>query len=99
VKSGEFREFCEALRGAEARGAAALLKLIRQSANEGQWRAAAWILERRYREHYLVGHVSMEPSGKDSGPTSPGSLATLAVEDKRSKSFDRLFEQLAAPRA
>jgi transposase len=92
AKSGEFREFCEALRGAEARGVAAMLELIRQSANEGQWRAAAWILERRYPEHYGVGSVSVKLSGKDAGPIRQ----EVEIADARESSFERLFAELAS---
>lgn len=46
--SGEYREFLEAVRGAQAEAEEACLRIVRKAA-EKDWRAAAWILERRFR--------------------------------------------------
>jgi hypothetical protein len=99
AKSGELFHFFQEVRAAEARGATALLMLIRRSANEGQWQAAKWILERRYREHYGErGVASVEPSGR-GGPIR----GNLEVDDtaarERAKRFEELFRSLDAARA
>lgn len=44
--------FAEKLREAEGQGAIGWLAKIEKSANDGDWRAAAWKLERRYPEQY-----------------------------------------------
>lgn len=51
-KSGVYAEFADAVKKAMAEGEQALLARIQMSANEGTWQAAAWILERRYRERW-----------------------------------------------
>tara|TARA_R100000808_G_scaffold25028_1_gene60619 strand:+ start:5570 stop:6040 length:471 start_codon:yes stop_codon:yes gene_type:complete len=42
------REFREAIKAAEATGAAHSLVVIRRAAEEGSWQASAWLLERRH---------------------------------------------------
>lgn len=46
-QAGEFLEFVEALKRAEAEAEVESVALIRRSAQDGQWQAAAWFLERR----------------------------------------------------
>ena len=55
---GEFFEFFERLTRARARGKVGLLAKIEQAATDGDWRAAAWKLERRDPSSYgpLVKH-------------------------------------------
>jgi hypothetical protein len=45
-------EFSEALTRAEAEGALANLARVEQAAEAGDWRASAWLLERRYPHDY-----------------------------------------------
>ena len=47
-----FREFREAVKGAEAKGDVGALAVIRQAATNGTWQAAAWLLERRHPAEY-----------------------------------------------
>lgn len=51
AQKGIYREFCEAVKKAEADAAMRWLALIDQAATM-QWQAAAWKLERRYPEDY-----------------------------------------------
>lgn len=54
-KNSIYYDFCTELKKAEVVGEAILLGRIHSHSKEnqpGQWQAAAWILERRYREHY-----------------------------------------------
>lgn len=44
---GEFFEFFNAIKKAEAEAEVESVALIRRSAQDGQWQAAAWFLERR----------------------------------------------------
>lgn len=47
-----FPQFCEAVKEAEAQGEATSLRAIHAAASAGEWRAAAWLLERRFPETY-----------------------------------------------
>lgn len=47
-----FADFAEMLREAEGVGAIGWLARIEQAAKDGDWRAAAWKLERRYPQDY-----------------------------------------------
>jgi alpha-galactosidase/6-phospho-beta-glucosidase family protein len=44
-----YRDFCEAIKAAEADNAARCLLAIDDAASDGSWQAAAWMLERRHR--------------------------------------------------
>jgi len=45
---GQYRTFLDSIKGAEARGAIANLAMIETAAKAGDWKAAAWRLERRH---------------------------------------------------
>lgn len=45
-------EFSDAVRDAEARAVIGWLAKIEKAANDGNWSAASWKLERRFPEHY-----------------------------------------------
>ena len=49
---GEYFQFFNDIKEAEGKGAVGWLAKIEASANDGNWQAAAWKLERRYPEHY-----------------------------------------------
>lgn len=59
-------EFSEALTRAEGDAVARHFGLISQASVQGDWRASAWILERRYPAIY--GKNVLEHVGKDGGP-------------------------------
>ena len=48
AKTGQYLEFLESIKRAEAKGALANLAVIQKSAKDGDWKASAWILERRH---------------------------------------------------
>jgi transposase len=50
--SGLFREFCMALREADAVAELRCIRRLNQAACDGDWRAAAWMLERRFPERW-----------------------------------------------
>lgn len=60
---GPYRAFALAVREAEAKSAAQCLALIR-SAAKGSWQAAAWLLERRFGDHYGRTKVEVRTEGK-----------------------------------
>jgi hypothetical protein len=51
-KSGEFLEFLEALRMAEAEAVITNIDVITRAAQDGDWRAAAWFLEHKYPDKW-----------------------------------------------
>ena len=64
------REFRDELKGAEAKGAALNLAVITRAAQDGDWKASAWILERRhgYRRDYAP--VVVEPIEEGARPAA-----------------------------
>lgn len=52
AKSGIKREFYEAIKKAEGRAIVRNIAQIQKAAQEGNWQAAAWWLERRYPDEY-----------------------------------------------
>lgn len=52
ARSGKFREFFDQVKKAEAEGAERNMKLIQEAAETKDWKAAAWILERRHPDDY-----------------------------------------------
>ena len=46
------RQLCQALKRDEAEYKGALLTIIAKSAQERDWKAAAWLLERKYPDEY-----------------------------------------------
>ena len=83
-QSGVHREFLESIKRGEGRCAALNMATIQKSARGGQWKAAAWVMERRFG--YSVG-LDAEPipiddavdEGPDHWETEQG-LADLAAD-------------------
>ena len=48
AEDGPYREFRDAIKKAEGRGAVEALARIQTAAKDGSWQAAAWLLERRH---------------------------------------------------
>lgn len=61
----DFKDFLDVIDAAAAEGAMKALEKI-SLAMDDDWKAAAWILERRYPEMY--GRQRIEHTGKDGGP-------------------------------
>lgn len=59
-------EFLDMLTRAEGDSAMRHMSTIMQAAAQGDWKAAAWALERRWPHHY--GKEVVELTGKDGGP-------------------------------
>jgi transposase len=51
-RAGVYREFYEAIKEAEGKAVVGWLAKIEKAANDGNWQAAAWKLERRYPQDY-----------------------------------------------
>jgi len=52
AKNGLKRQFYESIKKAEGRAIARHVSLIHQAAQNGNWQAAAWLLERRYPQEW-----------------------------------------------
>jgi hypothetical protein len=61
-------QFSEAIKEAEGRAAVGWLAKIEKAANDGQWTAAAWKLERRYPNDY--GRTVVDHGNKNDEPFS-----------------------------
>ena len=59
--SPEIRDLCDQLEAAQARGADSLLATIREATNQGSWKAAAWMLERRFPEQWDRARKADDP--------------------------------------
>lgn len=78
-----YLQFSQAVTRANARARVNLLARIQQSAKDGDWRAAAWILERRFRDEYgqsveITGDkekpVHVFDHGRTVAALAPGSI-------------------------
>lgn len=73
-----YADFADKLREAEGEGAIGWLAKIEKSANDGDWRAAAWKLERRYPDSYGRKVLDQHHSGHiDVGTLSDDELRTI----------------------
>ncbi|MBI4563806.1 MAG: hypothetical protein HY716_03815 [Planctomycetes bacterium] len=88
-ESGEFRDFFDAVKEAEARAAMKLLAIIEKDAQSGHWSAAAWKLERRYPAKFGKLVQRLEHTGPD-GERLPEPTHTTNVQIN----FQRLATQL-----
>jgi hypothetical protein len=59
-RQGQYRDFVEQVRKAEADSEVRDLAIISKAALEGTWQAAAWRLERKFPERYGRRHPSFE---------------------------------------
>lgn len=83
----EYREFRDALEKARADAEVAALAKIQKAANEGQWQASAWFLERSMPERWARKEkTQLEITGEGGGPVKvvsgielePEAMAALA---------------------
>ena len=64
---GIYNDFMVALEEARAKGESMLVDHVVGAVANGDWRAAAWILERKYGEHWRK-KSEVAVTGKDGGP-------------------------------
>lgn len=73
-----YADFHDSVKDAEAAAEVQSIALIRQSANNGTWQAAAWYLERKYPDRWgRKDHVRQEVSGVGGGPVHVDAKAEL----------------------
>lgn len=77
---GIYFEFAEAYELAKAQGETRLLSEITNAVEAGDWRAAAWILERKYPARWSKQN-RVEVTGKDGGPLQMQPVNEKAVID------------------
>lgn len=93
-----FPDFSEQVKKAEAKSALRWLAKIEQAANEGSWQAAAWKLERLYKDEY-GRHVNTAHAGPDGGAiqvTHGGTVSIEAVLDRLSSDVVERLAEVAA---
>ena len=61
---GEYAEFFDSLKKAEADSIAVNLKNLHTAAQDGAWQASAWMLERRYPKEYGKQVVHTDDTSK-----------------------------------
>ena len=64
---GVYYEFSQAVERAKEKGEGVLVGRIIDAADKGDWRAAAWILERKYSKNWSK-KSQVEVGGVDGGP-------------------------------
>lgn len=77
-KSKNQAALSKALKKAEADYKNALLAIIARDAKERDWKAAAWLLERKYPSEYSRRSGFIDADGKDAAP-----VVVLGVDPKR----------------
>lgn len=81
-KSDNQRELSESLKKAEADYKNALLGIIAKAAQERDWKAAAWLMERKYPDEYGRRFVSA---------SIDGSVKVEGISAERRAEMDRLL--------
>ena len=76
---GPYGEFCRALKRADLEAELACLRQIQEAAQNGDWRAAAWMLERRYPEKWGRRRARRSWSGATTETTSPRATSSSWV--------------------
>lgn len=87
AKSGRFREFFEDVQRAESEAMSANLATIVLAVKNRDWRAAAWILERRHAEFFSKSRIEL------TGQTAATSFEALMheiqeIEEKRAQDLE-----------
>lgn len=84
-KSGKndliYINFFKAVKKAETAFKLTHIKNIKNAADEGQWQASAWLLERCYRDEYGKNKVEMEVTGKDGGAVETQSVVQIYLPE------------------
>lgn len=76
-----FATFATAMRKARADGDVAMVAVINSAAEDGQWRAAAWMLERRNPQQWGRGAQRIEERAPSGRFAAPGHTAEALIEE------------------
>lgn len=66
-RNNVYTQFLQSIKKAETADKLNRLKVIRQAAADGNWQAAAWELERRYRDEYGRAAMDVNLGGQKDG--------------------------------
>ena len=81
-KNTAYSEFLKDIKKAEAQDKLKRLAIIRKAAQDGTWQAAAWELERRYRDEYGRASMDINLGGqKDAEPIRTESAVQIYLPD------------------
>jgi hypothetical protein len=83
-----------AIKEAEAKSTIGALAKIQKAATDGQWQAAAWLLERRHPEEY--GRRQVVALARAAEPVEPEALAAAAAQGVGSADAAVLFRRQLA---
>ena len=61
AKSGKYKDFWDAIKKAESEAEVMYVERIREAAEDGQWTAAAWYLERKYPDRWGRNRENKSP--------------------------------------
>lgn len=95
-------EFVAALRRAEAEVEAASLARIRRAGANGDWRADAWFLERRYPDEYgrravdVTGTITVEDAERHAQRLNVALMGALDDAEIDEETRGRIMEAMAA---
>lgn len=86
-KKSVYSEFLQSVKKAETKDKLSRLAIIRQAAKDGTWQAAAWELERRYRDEYGKAAMDINVGGqKDAEPIkTEGAIHIYLPDNGRDK--------------
>lgn len=80
-------EFSDAVKAAQGASAASAMARIREASDNGQWQAAAWILERRFPQHFGRRQQIEHAGTIDTNPDA---------DDMAERIASRIWEELHA---
>ena len=95
AKSGAYREFFEEVEAARSDGELALLANIQKAGKRGDWRAAAFILERRWQMEYGRELKHKHANHDGTGPVEVQTTTDVTV----SMTPQQIADEIAAARA
>lgn len=82
-------QLAEDVRRARVQGKAANIKIIRDAARGGDWKAAAWLLSKQYPEEYAERHKH-EVTGKGGGAIQVSSADVTKLNDEELRQLRQL---------
>ena len=86
----EFSEFSESIERAEAEAEVVKVSRISIAANNGNWKAASWWLERKHPERWSeTKKLQTEITGADGGPVK------ISIEDAKKAVLEALTEGIS----
>lgn len=94
-----YRDFLEEVHNASSQGAIGELAMIEKAAKDGEWRAAAWKLERRYPEDFGRRPQALIPNGArvSAGTDEEARVSLNSLTDAELVQLDAMTKRLRLP--